>query len=68
MVIVCLSGIDQQPSITDGPGYFKTPQRTCGYHARSREGGNPVIFMAGYLMVSICEKAWFLYQNQVIDF
>jgi len=25
MVIVCHSGIDQQPSITDGPGYFKKP-------------------------------------------
>ncbi len=44
MVIVCHSGIDQQPSITDGPGYFKKPSKNLRLSCKKQGGGEPSHF------------------------
>jgi hypothetical protein len=53
-------------SITDGPGYFKPLKEPAVIMQEAR--GKTSHFMAGYLMFSICEKLWFMYQHWVNDF
>jgi hypothetical protein len=59
-------GIDQPSSITDCPSYLQPLKEPAVIMQEAREKTSH--FMAGYLVFSICEKLWFIYQNWVIGF